>query len=124
MFEYFSANYAWNMAVVTLVEDVGTISEPSEAFQAVAHLAKGADPSVANEAWYQAMARLGDRLERMADQDFADGHLLSAARKYHRAAMYFFRAERMISHRSPSGWKPIDVRSTTIARHATTATTE
>jgi alpha-beta hydrolase superfamily lysophospholipase len=101
MFEYFSANYTWNMAVVTLVEDVGTISEPSEAFQAVAHLAKAADPSVANEAWYQAMARLGDRLERMADQDLAERHLLSAARKYHRAAMYFFRAERMISHQEP-----------------------
>src|SRR5580658_5910535 len=97
MFEYFSDNYPWNMAAVTLVEDVGTISEPGEAFQSVAHLAKG-DPAAANEAWYQAMVRLGERLERMADRDLAEKHPLSAARKYLRAAMYFIRAERMISH--------------------------
>jgi alpha-beta hydrolase superfamily lysophospholipase len=100
MFEYFSGNYTWNMAVNTLVEDVGTLSEPSEAFQAVAHLAE-ANPAVANEAWYQAMVRLGDRLEHMADQDISDGHALSAARKYHRASMYLVRAERMISHEEP-----------------------
>ena len=100
MFEYFSGNYTWNMAVNTLVEDVGTLSEPSEAFQAVAHLAE-ANPAVANEAWYQAMVRLGDRLEHMADQDISDGHALSAARKYHRASMYLVRAERIISHEEP-----------------------
>ncbi len=69
MFEYFNGNYAWNLAVVTLVEDVGTISEPAEAFQAVKHL-ENAAPEVANEAWYDAMAKLAARLERMADEGF------------------------------------------------------
>lgn len=97
MFEYFEGNYAWNLAVVTLVEDVGTISEPAEAFQAVKHL-EGAAPEVANEAWYEAMAKLAGRLERMAEEDLSAGHPLTAARKFHRSAMYYIRAERMMSH--------------------------
>jgi alpha-beta hydrolase superfamily lysophospholipase len=98
MFKYFEKNYAWNTALATLIEEVGTLAEPMEAFQSVAHLA-GADPEVANLAWRDAMAKLAERLERLADQDLAEGHRLTASRKYHRAAMYFIRVERMASHR-------------------------
>ena len=97
MFEYFKNNYAWNLAAVTLIEDVGTISEPAEAFAQVAHLATG-DAEEANAAWHDAMVALADRLERMGKEDFGIGRPLSAARKHHRAAMYLLRAERMISH--------------------------
>ncbi|SFM92517.1 S9 family peptidase [Variovorax sp. OV329] len=99
MFEYFKDNYAWNIAVATLVEEVGTLAEPMEAFQAVAHLAD-ADPTVANQAWHDAMMALGQRLERLADEDLAAGHALSAARKYHRASMYLIRVERMMPPRN------------------------
>jgi dienelactone hydrolase len=100
MFEFFEGNYAWNLSVLTLVEDVGTISEPMEAFQSVAHLAK-APPATANEAWYQALVKLGEKLERLADRDVSENHPFTAARKYHRSSMYFIRAERMASHRDP-----------------------
>ena len=96
MFEYFGKNYAWNIALATLVEEVGTLAEPMEAFQALSHLAT-AESTVANKAWHDAMYRLGEKLESLAGKDLADGHPLSAARKFHRAAMYFIRVERMMS---------------------------
>jgi hypothetical protein len=65
MFEYFIDNYTRNMVVATLVEDVGTLAEPFEAFQSVAHLS-GGDRIAANAGWYDAMVRLGEKLERLA----------------------------------------------------------
>jgi len=102
MFEYFKDNYAWNLAAVTLIEEVGTISEPETAFRKVAHLA-AADVVTANFAWTTAMTELGERLEALGHADAAAKRHLSAARKYHRAAMYFIRAERMTSHKDPRG---------------------
>ncbi len=101
MFEYFSGNYTWNMAVTTLVDEVGTISEPDRALRKVADL----DPSdrvAANAAWFAAMVELGTEVEGFAERDRARGNDLSAARKYHRSAMYFLRAERMASHTDPA----------------------
>jgi len=97
MLHYFKDNYAWNMAVATLVEDVGTLAEPFTAFSAIEHLS-GGDSRIANDAWYAAFFALGERLESLADRDLAEGNGLTAARKYHRAAMYFTRADRMTSH--------------------------
>jgi len=97
MLHYFKDNYAWNMAVATLVEDVGTLAEPFTAFAAVEHLS-GADSALANEGWYNAFFELGERLERLGDRDLAEGNERTAARKYHRASMYFTRADRMMSH--------------------------
>ncbi len=100
MFEFFEGNYPWNMAVVTLVEEVGTISEPSSVLEALKAVARQ-PPEIASPAWRDAMQALGERLEREADEDEGRGHLLSASRKHHRAAMYFVRAERMVSHTDP-----------------------
>ena len=47
------------------------------------------------------MSALGERLERQAQADLAAGHGLTAARKFHRASMYFIRAERITSHEDP-----------------------
>lgn len=100
MFEYFKDNYAWNLTTLTLIEDVGTISQPAEAFEQAAKFAdQPAD--VANNAWQEAMTALGDKTEKCAERDLAEGHPLTAARKFHRAAMYFIRAERMIAHTDP-----------------------
>lgn len=100
MFEYFPGNYAWNMAVVTLVDEVGTISEPETAFRSVAHMSSG-ETKAATAAWFEAMTKLGSRLEAMGEADAARGRKFSASRKYHRAAMYFIRAERMAGHQHP-----------------------
>ena len=100
MLEYFSGNYVWNMAVVTLVEEIGTISEAETAFRSIAHLSK-ADGKTANAGWFTAMSELGGRLEAEAMADEARGCTLSASRKYHRSSMYLIRAERMVSHLDP-----------------------
>lgn len=97
MLEYFKGNYAWNMAVATLVEDVGTLAEPFEAFKSIEHLS-GGDKKAANEAWFEAFFKLGEKLEGLGDRDLSEGNELTAARKYHRASMYFTRADRMMSH--------------------------
>ncbi len=100
MFEYFKSNYAWNLTALTLIDEVGTISQPAEAF---AEAAKFEDQpmEIANNAWYEAMAALGDKTERCARNDLAAGHRFTAARKFHRAAMYFLRADRVISNTDP-----------------------
>jgi dienelactone hydrolase len=100
VFEYFKGNYAWNLTAVTLIEEVGTISEPAEAFEAVAKFANGPDEE-ANRSWYEAMSALGDKLEIAANSDLGAGNSLTAARKFHRAAMYLIRAERITSHTDP-----------------------
>ena len=100
MFEYFKDNYAWNLTAVTLIEEIGTISQPAEAFEAVVDLADG-PPEKANQAWYDVMTELGGRLERLAEEDLANGNPLTASRKFHRAAMYFVRADRIASPHDP-----------------------
>lgn len=100
MFEYFKGNYAWNLAALMLVEEVGTISQPAEAFAAVADLA-GKPGAEASGAWHDAMCALGEKQEAHAEADLAAGHPLTAARKFHRAAMYFIRAERITPHDDP-----------------------
>lgn len=100
MFEYFDKPYAWNMAVTTLVDEVGTISEPDRALSKLIEVA-GGDSAVANAAWIEAMTELGEAVEKYAEVDASRGNAFSAARKHHRAAMYFIRAERMASHTNP-----------------------
>lgn len=100
MFEYFPDNYAWSLTTATLFDEVGTTSEVEEALRSVKHLA-GGDPATANEAWYEAFMRLAQRLERLGDMDMAEGHPLTASRKYHRAGLYYLRAERFLHHSDP-----------------------
>ncbi|MGE0253646.1 MAG: alpha/beta hydrolase family protein [Alphaproteobacteria bacterium] len=100
MFEYFPDNYAWNLTVSTLFDEVGTTTEPEEALRALRPVA-GGDRSSANEAWYQSLTRLAERLERLAEADTAEGHPLTAGRKYYRAALYYLRAERFMPHTDP-----------------------
>jgi len=100
MFEYFPDNYAWSLTTATLFDEVGTTSEVEEALRSVKHLA-GGDPATANEAWYEAFMRLAQRLERLGDTDMAEGHPLTASRKYHRAGLYYLRAERFLHHSDP-----------------------
>lgn len=100
MFEYFPDNYAWSLTTATLFDEVGTTSEVEEALRSVKHLA-GGDPATANEAWYEAFMRLAQRLERLGDTDMEEGHPLTASRKYHRAGLYYLRAERFLHHSDP-----------------------
>ncbi|HEY6892534.1 MAG TPA: prolyl oligopeptidase family serine peptidase [Rhodanobacteraceae bacterium] len=58
------------------------------------------DPD-AQSAWITAWSDLGKDVESLARRDEDAGHPWSAGRKYRRACVYYFTAERMASHKSP-----------------------
>lgn len=104
MFEYFPTHYPWNLGLLMAAQLGGEMSEIDEACRPLQELA--ARPNVrddpeAQAAWVERWAALAEKLERFAGRDGAVGHKLSAGKKYLRASVYWFTAERMASHRSP-----------------------
>lgn len=83
-----------------LFDEVGTFCEVDEILQKLKHVA-GDDKRAANEEWFQQFSGLAQRLERLGEEDQAAGHELTAARKFHRAALYNLRAERFMEHGDP-----------------------
>ena len=105
MLEYFAgSHYSWNMGVMMAVQLGGELTEIDAACRPLKALAErpGArdDPAV-QAAWVEAWAGLAERVQGYAARDEAAGHALSAGRKYRRACIYWFTAERMASHRTP-----------------------
>ncbi len=62
------------------------------------------DPEV-QSAWVAARSAPARHVEGYATRDEAAGHRWSAGRKYHRACVYWFTAERMASHKTPEKLK-------------------
>lgn len=100
MFEYFPDNYPWSMAAMMAVNAGAVMSEVDEALKPLKSIA-GANDDAANDAWHSQWMMLGERSERLADQDDSNGRMLSAGAKYFRAAVYFMTAERMCKSDSP-----------------------
>jgi dienelactone hydrolase len=103
MLEYFPSSYSWNLGVLMAAQLGGELTEIDGACRPLQALATGPardDPAV-QAAWIDAWAALAQRVERLAARDEAAGHRRSAGRKFSRACVYWFTAERMASHRSP-----------------------
>ena len=94
MFEYFPDNYPWSMALQMALNAGGALSEINENTRPLKHLA-GKNDDIANQAWHDAWADLGERNQCLAKQDASAGHTISAGQKYFRSAIYFLTAERM-----------------------------
>ena len=104
MFEFFRNNYAWNLTAISLMEEIGNVTQPCEAFAAVK--AVESEPlEVSSIAWYDAMSEMGERMERLGEADLSEGNALTASRKFHRAASYFLRADRIAPHDDPRQMK-------------------
>jgi dienelactone hydrolase len=104
MFEYFPTHYSWNMGLLMAAQLGGELSEIDEACRPLRELAAlpGAkDDPKAQTAWIEQWSALARKVEEFARRDEAAGHSLSAGKKYLRACLYWFTAERMASHRSP-----------------------
>jgi len=101
MFEYFSSNYPWNLAVMGALNRGGQISEIDEACRPLKEIAARKNDPAAQDAWFQSWMKLAERVERLGDIDMQANHPLSAGRKYLRAGLYYLLAERMPSHKDP-----------------------
>jgi len=104
MFEYFPSQYSWNLGVLMAAQLGGELTEIDAACRPLRALAERADVKLdpqAQAAWVDAWDALARRVEDLARRDEQAGHARSAGRKYRRACVYYFTAERMASHRSP-----------------------
>lgn len=104
MFEYFPNNYSWNMGLLMAVQLGGEMTEIDAAcrpLQALSAASGGKVDAQAQANWLDAWAGLAARLQAHAQRDRAAGNAWSAGRKYRRACVYYFTAERMASHRTP-----------------------
>ena len=94
MFEYFPGNYPWNLAVMMAIGSGAELSEVDEACRSLAETAKRHGPEATDE-FFASWRRVAERLEGLAQIDEAAGRLYSAGRKYRRATVYYFTAERV-----------------------------
>jgi dienelactone hydrolase len=102
MFEYFDGQYSWNLGVLMAAQLGGEMSEIDEACRPLRALAaRSKEDAEAQAAWIERWSELARKVERFARRDEADGHPLTAAKKYRRACVYWLTAERMASHKSP-----------------------
>ncbi|GIU95287.1 MAG: alpha/beta hydrolase [Gaiellaceae bacterium] len=99
MYEAFPDNYGWSLTTMAALNMGAAIGEVDEVCRALRPVSARRD-SVAAEHWYESWTRMGERLERLARVDDDRGYEVSACRKWLRAAIYFFLAERHISRRS------------------------
>ncbi len=101
MFEYFSDNYNWSLAVSLAIAMGGEMSEIDSACRPLRSLAAKATDDASQQAWFDSWTAVADRLDALGAKDEAGCHKRSAARKRRRAAAYHLMAERMMTNLSP-----------------------
>jgi Esterase FrsA-like len=104
VFEYFPTHYSWNMGLLMAAQLGGEMTEIDEACRPLQDLARkpnAKDDPAAQAAWVERWTALAEKIEGFARRDEAAGHALTAGKKYLRACVYWFTAERMASHKSP-----------------------
>jgi dienelactone hydrolase len=102
VFEHFDDHYAWNLGVLMAAQLGGEMTEIDEACRPLRSLSRRPkDDPAAQAAWSERWAALAQKVEGYARRDEAAGHARSAGKKYLRACVYGFTAERMASHASP-----------------------
>jgi len=100
MFRYFPTNYVWNLSVDLAIEMGAKIGEIEEMCAPLQEAAKQPD-SAGTQAFRETWSKMADKLCTLAKEDEARGRLLSAGRKYNRAAIYYSTCERLQAHDAP-----------------------
>ncbi|MFJ4348706.1 alpha/beta hydrolase family protein [Pseudomonas sp. NPDC089401] len=100
MFRYFPKHYVWNLSVDLAIEMGARIGEIEQMCAPLlnASTQPDAEASAAFRASWSAMA---DKLCALAQEDEAQGRLLSAGEKLNRAAIYYMTCERLQGHGAP-----------------------
>jgi dienelactone hydrolase len=104
VFEYFPAQYSWNLGLLMAAQLGGEMSEIDEACRPLREFAMESDvreDAAAQRAWVEHWGVLAEKVQSFAARDEGNGHNLSAGKKYLRACVYWLTAERMASHASP-----------------------
>lgn len=104
MFAYFGQNYSWNLGLLMALQLGGELAEMDAACAPLREAASrpdARDDPALRAAWVEAWRALGERLAAQAAAEEARGFRGGAGRKYLRAAIYFFTAERMAPHHGP-----------------------
>jgi dienelactone hydrolase len=103
MFEYFPGHYSWNLGLLMAAQLGGEMTEIDQACRPLLELAQrpnAKDDPEAQAAWIERWSTLAGKVEELARRDEHAGHALTAGKKYLRASVYWFTAERMASHAS------------------------
>jgi dienelactone hydrolase len=100
MFRYFPQNYVWSAAVSLAIEMGARMGEIEEMCAPLmeASVKPDAEGTRAFRATWQTMA---EKLYSLAEEDEANGHMLSAGEKYLRGSIYMITAERLQAHDAP-----------------------
>lgn len=80
MFQYFTTNYVWNVAVNLAMEMGAKIGEIDEMCKPLLEVSQQGDDA-GTQAFFQSWVALGDKLVDLAAEDEAQGRLLSAGHK-------------------------------------------
>lgn len=99
MFDYFP-NYVWNLSVSIAMASGAELGEIMDMCQPLLAKAQAGEDAGTGD-FMQAWMAVADKLVGLADEDAAQGRLLSAGPKLQRAALYYLTAERMQGHGHP-----------------------
>jgi alpha-beta hydrolase superfamily lysophospholipase len=88
----FPENYQWDLAAMVAVNSGGAAGE----VLAVASALRQASVTGDVDAWYREWSALAERVEATAGGELTDGHQLSAAETYQRAAIYHQICDRVL----------------------------
>jgi len=100
VFEYFPANYPWNLGVVATLNSGGLIDEVDRACRPIRDAAaQGEDGATAD--FLTAWTELTDQLVEQAETARKAGHTRTAGQLYARATNYLAQAERLQSASAP-----------------------
>jgi dienelactone hydrolase len=100
MFKYFPTNYPWNLAVDLAIEMGARIGEIEAMCSPLIEASKAPDAD-GTRAFREAWEGTANQLITLAQEDKAQGRLISAGDKLGRAATYLLTAERLQSHDAP-----------------------
>ena len=100
MFKYFPTNYVWNLSVNLAIEMGARMGEIEQMCAPLLEAAKAPD-AAGTQAFRETWVNMADRLCGLAEEDEAQGRLLSAGEKYRRASSYLITAERLQAHDAP-----------------------
>lgn len=93
MLEYFPTNYVWNLATNLALMMGGNSGEIDVICHKLIDASKRGDDD-GTEAFFDAWCAQADMLVELANEDIEKGRLLSAGKKFGRAATYYLTAER------------------------------